>query len=334
VKRTFWAALFVVVFSFLFGAVPGLSVSSGSAHASTGYKLLRFGGQAVKWGAPEMGAGASLTYALIKGEEIFSGVRNCPDTGGVEALLERAGISHAELEAEVAGVFAHWEEIANVRFRQVEDVSAADILIGAQLRPRGLGYADITEDIIREGSVGTITKGMVCLNPELRWTLASQIDAANEEGAAEQILFDLEYTLTHEIGHLLGLDHPGAHGTLMSFSYDADVRALQAGDIAGAVALYGPARRGAAPIASASLPAVLNADSDILRLNTRAELGGEEDSVVSDSVGDISAGEAGAVLRPAVRLLAAPEESAAELGDVAENTADEATSLRGVQPGL
>jgi predicted Zn-dependent protease len=44
----------------------------------------------------------------------------------------------------------------------------------------------------------------------------------------------------HEIGHALGLDHPEQRSQLMHFKYDESRTGLQAGDIAGAVKLYGP----------------------------------------------------------------------------------------------
>ena len=48
--------------------------------------------------------------------------------------------------------------------------------------------------------------------------------------------------LAHEIGHVIGLDHPGPTGALMGYRDQGDVDRLMAGDIAGSVALYGPAK--------------------------------------------------------------------------------------------
>jgi hypothetical protein len=44
----------------------------------------------------------------------------------------------------------------------------------------------------------------------------------------------------HEIGHAIGLDHPGIPEALMDFRYREAFSSLQAGDRAGAKALYGP----------------------------------------------------------------------------------------------
>jgi len=276
---------------------------TGAAMSGESYRLLQLEGEPVKWGAPELGTGASLTYAIIAGDETYSGVRNCPDTGNIDALLSRAGLSREDFEADVALAFARWEKVANLSFCRIEDSDRADIVIGAQGQPRGLGYADIARD---EGTaaLGSISKGLVCLNPELRWSAEDGIAdvlAENARGgdALGHPLFDLAYTLTHEIGHLLGLDHPGARGTLMSFAYDSRVRDLQPGDVAGVIALYGPAVPPPARIAS----------SDLLQ-------------AVHDGAGP-SPGEDSpeAVLQPALRVL--PPEGA-------DNTGPAALS----QPGL
>jgi hypothetical protein len=55
-------------------------------------------------------------------------------------------------------------------------------------------------------------------------------------------VYDLRYTFVHEIGHAIGLDHPGPSGQVMSFRYDEQHRDLQAGDLNGVTMLYGNAR--------------------------------------------------------------------------------------------
>ena len=48
--------------------------------------------------------------------------------------------------------------------------------------------------------------------------------------------------IAHEIGHAIGLDHPEPHGQIMSMRYHEEFRTLQAGDVSGAVRIYGPRR--------------------------------------------------------------------------------------------
>ena len=61
-------------------------------------------------------------------------------------------------------------------------------------------------------------------------------------GPAPAGALDFGTVLAHEIGHAIGLDHPGATGALMAFSNQGDIDHLMPGDIAGAAALYGPAK--------------------------------------------------------------------------------------------
>jgi hypothetical protein len=56
--------------------------------------------------------------------------------------------------------------------------------------------------------------------------------------------YDLRYTLAHEIGHAIGLDHPPGPGQIMNYRYEERFRDLQSGDVFGAVALYGAPTRG------------------------------------------------------------------------------------------
>ena len=76
-----------------------------------------------------------------------------------------------------------------------------------------------------------LARATVCLNPTLAWSTDGRSGA-----------LDLGTVLAHEIGHVIGLDHPGPIGALMGYRDQGDVDRLMAGDIAGSVALYGPAK--------------------------------------------------------------------------------------------
>ena len=58
---------------------------------------------------------------------------------------------------------------------------------------------------------------LICFNPLQKWKVGF-------DGNLD--VYDMRYTLTHEIGHAIGLDHPGAAGALMGFRYDEKLKGL------------------------------------------------------------------------------------------------------------
>ena len=126
-----------------------------------------------------------------------------------------------------------WEAAANITFREVPEGTRADILIGAQMEPEGWAFADVFYDIASSEPYKPISRALVCLNPLRRWKIGFDGDLKK---------YDLRYTFAHEIGHAIGLDHPGGGDQIMGYRYEEHFRTLQSGDIRGAVALYGEAR--------------------------------------------------------------------------------------------
>jgi hypothetical protein len=94
----------------------------------------------------------------------------------------------------------------------------------------GRAYANVVYQPGADDDVKLIDQALVCLNPEQRWKVGF-------DGNIE--VYDIRYTLIHEIGHAIGLDHPGPSGQVMSFSYDEAYLGLQAGDFRGVQLLYG-----------------------------------------------------------------------------------------------
>jgi hypothetical protein len=223
--------------------LAGFAGAICSAHGGDAYRLLRLDGREVKWGSAAMGSGASLTYEVLYAPSPLAGSHNCRKLAGIGSLLVRSRITQHAFEHELSEAFSLWEAVANVRFRRVASVSSADIVISAEAIPDGVAYADVTLASSSGGVVAPIAKGIVCLNPDVYWTAGKPGRAILPN--ANFGVYELRYTLAHEIGHVLGLDHPGPTGELMSFAYDEDIDRLQPGDIAGIVALYGP--RSSAP---------------------------------------------------------------------------------------
>lgn len=213
------------------------------------FRLLELDKAFVKWGEPALGKGASVTYAFVTGETVNEDARNCRHMTAFSDLSSSAHLPLPVLKAEARQAFGNWEKVSGLRFREA-DPDAADILIGIQANPFGLAFTNV-EPLKRSAAaavaatmmdwmsfggsgakrVTTIRQSLICLNPEETWKIG--FDGNNKT-------YDVRYALTHEIGHAIGLDHPGASGALMGFRYTEKVRGLQSGDIEAVRTLYGP----------------------------------------------------------------------------------------------
>lgn len=194
------------------------------------FLLLKLDGAYVKWGTPVLGTGATVRYAFVTTDTRFSGVRNCEAMTTLDAPLQKFGIQPAQIRSETAAAFALWERAANIKFEAASDIEQADILIGGQLSPRGRAFANVFYRNADGGATRRIDKSLICLNQTRPWKVGF---------GGDPDAYDLRYTIAHEIGHAIGLNHPGPSGQLMGFKYAEGFRTLQAGDLDGAVALYG-----------------------------------------------------------------------------------------------
>jgi hypothetical protein len=160
----------------------------------------------------------------------FPTARNCRGLAPIDGLAAASSVSADAVRQEVAAAFAMWERAANVVFKEAPEGGPADILIGAQTEPEGWAFADVFYDAGSSEAMKPITRSLVCLNPKRPWKVGFDGDLKT---------YDLRYTLAHEIGHAIGLDHPPGANQIMGYRYEERFRALQPGDIRGAVALYG-----------------------------------------------------------------------------------------------
>ncbi len=246
-----WVAVCAALF------LSAVSASSGFAGE---FRLLQLNGNLVKWGNPTLGAGAVVTWALLDKASHFPDALNCRSMVPFAPRLKApsdAGTAAAELRR----AFDSWSAAADVSFRMIDDPQEADIVIGAQAIPSGRAYSSVAygspgdapergvaakalSPSARQGgglsaggtrSVKSIRQSLICLNPEQSWKVGYDGNLA---------VYDLYFTFLHEIGHTIGLDHPGAAGEVMGFRYDEKVRALQDGDIEAVRRLYGSPRVG------------------------------------------------------------------------------------------
>jgi hypothetical protein len=219
---------------------------AAAANADSDFRLLQIDGHHVKWGAPILGKGATITYAVVTAPSAISGSVNCLHISAVGRLLKRSHVTRKLFDRELAGALQMWQSAANLRFVPAKSVGKADIVFGAEADSGGIAFADVAFDRASVSVVSPLKRGIVCLNPDIQWSVTHDLKYNSTPGSAQRDTYRLRYTLAHEIGHVLGLDHPGPDGELMSFEYGQKLDGLGKGDISGITTLYG--RRSAIPV--------------------------------------------------------------------------------------
>lgn len=226
------------------------SAGDANKNGSGEYRLLELGGRKVRWALPAGGLPPTLRYSFLTQAQQFPGARNCDSMLPPEAALEPSRISTADFRREVRAAFSTWEAAAHIKFVETASAGDADILIGADAKARGRAFTNVALRDAPAGAqstgVGSIRQSLICLNPQRPWKIGF-------DGNLD--VYDVRFTVTHEIGHAIGLDHPSPAGQLMSFRYAEHGRGLQPGDVAGAVALYGAQGTTPAPLRQAGATA-------------------------------------------------------------------------------
>lgn len=214
-------------------------VWAGAASAGLPFKRLILENHFVRWISASSTTNLSIptptviTYAFATTNISFDGARNCRGVVPLDQLLKTSKLTAAAFLREARAAFGMWEAAANLRFVEVSDWQQAGIVIGAQREPVGIAFANVAPGSSESGTA-SITRASICLNPGQRWKIGFDGNLNS---------YDIRYVLAHEIGHTLGLDHPGSVGQLMSYKYDERFRQLQSGDVSGVVAIYGPSRK-------------------------------------------------------------------------------------------
>ena len=215
----------------------------------------------------------SLSVALLLLAAISSVFANTVSLAGDEGVTNlrwKAGVvriaisssllrdsSNIKRESDVTGAIKRsieaWSAVANIDFQQInsdkQSASPAGLagdgvsLITIAATPENvLLFAKDPENAAATTRVfynkrGMITEADIVLNPYLQFSTDGTLGT-----------FDLESTLTHEIGHMLGLSHSLVFGSTMHASYGKNgvfglqnftSRTLSADDIAAIRAIYG-----------------------------------------------------------------------------------------------
>jgi hypothetical protein len=218
-----------------------LAASSVAAQDAEAFRVLKLDGHQVRWQPPPGGGPRVVTYRLVTETMPVPAARNCRGLTGLDGLAAGSGLEMPAIRQEVVAALAMWEAAANIVFKEAPEGSAADILIGAQTEPDGWAFADVFYETGSAEAVKPITQALVCLNPAKPWKVGFDGDLKT---------YDVRYTLAHEIGHAIGLDHPAGGNQIMNYRYEERFRALQPGDIRGALALYGAPSSPALVVAS------------------------------------------------------------------------------------
>ncbi|WP_373001845.1 matrixin family metalloprotease [Marinobacter sp.] len=206
-----------------------LSVPLLAEDRDGGYRLLELDGYIVKWGEQRLGVGASISYAFADEPLRFENARNCRELAPMK-MLSGQDLPFETLVRETEAAFKVWERAADLSFHRVADARDADIVLGAQGKPRMRAFANVSYGPEESGGVRAIEQSLVCLNPDQSWKVGF---------GGDKDIYDIRYTLIHEIGHAIGLDHPGPSGQVMGFRYTEDFPELQPGDLRGVQRLYG-----------------------------------------------------------------------------------------------
>ena len=215
----------------LAAALIAAAVPAGAAD----YRLLKLDGVHLKWGAPELGTGAEVSYGFATAEQSFPDAINCRVLAPMAELAPAWGDDPARLAEMAAGAFAIWSREVDLRFP-------------AGGGGRGARHPDRRRRASRRGSPsptsgtgrapgrdGAADPGDHLPQPARR--LVGRRRGRRRRGRS--ICGPCSRTRSATPS---GSTTPAPTGALMGFSNQGDIDHLMPGDIAGAVALYGPAR--------------------------------------------------------------------------------------------
>ncbi len=193
------------------------------------------------------------TYAFVRLNQEAGGMTWAGNAPLIPYVIRRAGSDDIPDESEDAAIrlaFAAWEEVTGSGISFYEDLGPDRDRPSSDYTDNGVHMITFDENN-ETGFFGTASSGLVAITP-VEFVGNQIVDAdiifngrdftfstptANPGGST----FDIQAVATHEIGHLLGLDHSPVWGCTMvpfTFSNSKTQRSLQADDIAGARSLY------------------------------------------------------------------------------------------------
>lgn len=214
----------------------GFCAVAATAAAQEGhtYRFLAFDdGNKVRWdfkNGPRL-----LTYSFVREYTEVAGSTNCGKLVSMGETMAESDVDFGQAKRETAAAFAMWTEVTGITFKEVD--GPADIIIGALAEPIGVAFTNVFYNHRAKGEYKPILRAQICVNPLMIW----KVGFPSKPNA-----YDVRYVMAHEIGHVIGLQHPNdTYGQVMGWKYQERFRTLQAGDIQGAQALYPTAKSAA-----------------------------------------------------------------------------------------
>jgi hypothetical protein len=169
-----------------------------------------------KWGDNQAfgNAGGLISYSFA--------TQNFPNQFGVFDSF----ISELPFQEEIITSLASWENVADIRFVPVSDSESVDIRFGWRDIDGKAGVLGQTT----VPSLGPLNSVVVAMDSSEDWVLGG-------DASADKI--DFSSSVTHEIGHAIGIDHSLDANALMNAAYSTTIFNIQKDDIDAAVTIYG-----------------------------------------------------------------------------------------------
>jgi len=196
-----------------------------------------------KWGDPSLGAGATLSYSFMG--------PGLDTVNGTSVAL--SSFLPSGFEQDVSSAFDAWSAVANLTFVEKPDPNVDYRGLGADtVDIRISGVIPATSEILGSSFFPPVYGGAGAGDIQLSSTANWRLSSASGPGISVYLV------AVHEIGHTLGLQHPGCgnppacpdlgpyvgdpiSSRLMSPVYNASLAGPQRDDIAGIQYLYGAA---------------------------------------------------------------------------------------------
>jgi len=153
----------------------------------------------------------------------------------------------ASYDASIENALALWnEQLGGVQFTWTVAAPSAPVAFGDRINSMQMSSTVYGDKFGNSVLAVTLTDntGSQTTETDVLFNTAQQFDSYRDIAytAGTEGYFDIHRIALHEVGHVLGLDHPDDHGQTVDAIMNAKLSALdslQADDIAGAVALYG-----------------------------------------------------------------------------------------------